>query len=125
MFDNVEPGGVGQSDTPNCAGAFHMTGVGMALLSTTVPQFEAVSLPDMFPTQDAACKVMVDPAVSLIEAEMADNGFTSLGLMELGSRPVTNFFRQTQASGGLVSELQLSCGGGGRADGGRVGSARL
>lgn len=125
VFDNIQPEGAGQSVTANCAGAIYLTGVGMDLWSRTVPQLEAASLPGMFPIQDAACKVMVDPAVSLIEAKMADNGFTSLGLMELGSRPVTNFFRQTKASGGLVSVLQLSRGGGGCADGGQVGSARL
>jgi len=93
VFDNMQLGGAQENVTQTRAGTIHMTWVGMAFLSRTVPELEAVSLPFMFPTREIAYKVMDGPAVDLIEAKMADKGFTALGFMELGSRQVTNSVR--------------------------------
>jgi len=93
VFDNMQLGGAQENVTQTRAGTIHMTWVGMAFLSRTVPELEAVSLPFMFPTREIAYKVMDGPAVDLIEVKMADKGFTSLGFMELGARQVTNSVR--------------------------------
>jgi TRAP-type transport system periplasmic protein len=93
VFDNMQLGGAQENVTQTRAGTIHMTWVGMAFLSRTVPELEAVSLPFMFPTREIAYKVMDGPAVDLIETKMADKGFTSLGFMELGARQVTNSVR--------------------------------
>ena len=93
VFDNMQLGGAQENVTQTRAGTIHMTWVGMAFLSRTVPDLEAVSLPFMFPSREVAYKVMDGPAVDLIEAKMADKGFTSLGFMELGARQVTNSVR--------------------------------
>ena len=93
VFDNMQLGGAQENVTQTRAGTIHMTWVGMAFLSRTVPELEAVSLPFMFPSREVAYKVMDGPAVDLIEAKMADKGFTSLGFMELGARQVTNSVR--------------------------------
>ena len=93
VFDNMQLGGAQENVTQTRAGTIHMTWVGMAFLSRTVPELEAISLPFMFPSREIAYKVIDGPAVDLIEAKMADKGFTSLGFMELGSRQVTNSVR--------------------------------
>lgn len=93
VFDNMQLGGAQENVTQTRAGTIHMTWVGMAFLSRTVPELEAVSLPFMFPSREVAYKVMDGPVVDLIETKMAEKGFTSLGFMELGSRQVTNSVR--------------------------------
>jgi tripartite ATP-independent transporter DctP family solute receptor len=70
-----------------------MTWVGMAFLSRTVPELEAVSLPFMFPNREVAYKVMDGPMGDVINAKLADKGFVALGYMELGPRQVTNSVR--------------------------------
>jgi TRAP-type transport system periplasmic protein len=90
VFDNQQLGGAQENVTQTRSGTIDMCWVGMAFLSRTVPELEAVSLPFMFPSREVAYKVMDGPAVDLIETKMADKGFTSLGFMELGLRQVTN-----------------------------------
>ena len=93
VFDNMQLGGAQENVTQTRAGTIHMTWVGMAFLSRTVPELEAVSLPFTFPSREVAYKVMDGPVVDLVEGKMADKGFTSLGFMELGPRQVTNSIR--------------------------------
>jgi TRAP-type transport system periplasmic protein len=90
VFDNQQLGGAQENVTQTRAGTIDMMWVGMAFLSRTVPELEAVSLPFMFPSREVAYKVMDGLAVDLIEDKMASKGFTSLGFMELGLRQVTN-----------------------------------
>lgn len=90
VFDNQQLGGAQENVTQTRAGTIDMTWVGMAFLSRTVPELEAVSLPFMFPSREVAYKVMDGPVVDLIEDKMATKGFTSLGFMELGLRQVSN-----------------------------------
>jgi TRAP-type transport system periplasmic protein len=93
VFDNMQLGGAQENVTQTRAGTIHMTWVGMAFLSRTVPELEAVSLPFLFPSREVAYKVMDGPVGDAIEAKMAAKGFTSLGFMELGPRQVTNSAR--------------------------------
>jgi TRAP-type transport system periplasmic protein len=93
VFDNMQLGGAAENVSQTRSGTIHMTWVGMAFLSRTVPELEAVSLPFMFPNREVAYKVMDGAVGDLIEAKMHDKGFTSLGFMELGARQVTNSVR--------------------------------
>jgi tripartite ATP-independent transporter DctP family solute receptor len=101
VFDNMQLGGAQENVTQTRAGTIHMTWVGMAFLSRTVAELEAVSLPFMFPSREAAYKVMDGKVGDLIEARMSDKGFTSLGFMELGPRQVTNSVRPIKSMADL------------------------
>jgi tripartite ATP-independent transporter DctP family solute receptor len=92
-FPNMQLGGAQENVTQTRAGTIAMTWVGMAFLSRTVPELEAVSLPFMFPSREVAYKVMDGPMGEVINQKMADKGFVALGFMELGPRQVTNSVR--------------------------------
>jgi TRAP-type transport system periplasmic protein len=93
VFDNMQLGGAQENVTQTRAGTIHMTWVGMAFLSRTVPELEAVSLPFLFPSREVAYKVMDGPVGDLVDQKLADKGFVPLGFMELGARQVTNSVR--------------------------------
>ena len=93
MFPNMQLGGAAENVSQTRAGTINATWVGMAFLSRTVPELEAVSLPFLFPNREVAYKVMDGPVGDLIDKKLADKGFISLGFMELGSRQVTNSVR--------------------------------
>jgi TRAP-type transport system periplasmic protein len=92
-FPNMQLGGAQENVTQTRAGTIAMTWVGMAFLSRTVPELEAVSLPFMFSSREVAYKVMDGPMGDEINKKMADKGFVALGYMELGPRQVTNSVR--------------------------------
>ncbi len=92
-FPNMQLGGAQENVSQTRAGTIAMTWVGMAFLSRTVPELEAVSLPFMFPTREVAYKVMDGPMGDVINGKLADKGFVALGYMELGPRQVTNNVR--------------------------------
>src|SRR5207244_6030437 len=72
------------------AGTLQMILVGMAFLSRTVPELEAISLPFQFDSRQQAFKVVDGPIGQLLDGKLADKGIVSLGFMELGGRHVTN-----------------------------------
>ena len=90
IYDNMQLGGAKENVDGTRAGTVFATWVGMAFLSRTVPELEAVSLPFLFPTREAAFKVIDGPVGEILDKKLADKGFASLGFMELGSRQVTN-----------------------------------
>jgi tripartite ATP-independent transporter DctP family solute receptor len=90
IFDNMQLGGAKENVDGVRAGTVFATWNGMAFLSRTVPELEAVSLPFMFPSREVAFKVIDGPVGQILDQKLADKGFTSLGFMELGSRQVTN-----------------------------------
>jgi tripartite ATP-independent transporter DctP family solute receptor len=92
-FPNMQLGGAQENVTQTRAGTIMMTWVGMAFLSRTVPELEAVSLPFLFPNREVAYKVMDGPIGDLLDKKLEDKGFIALGFMELGSRQVTNSVR--------------------------------
>jgi tripartite ATP-independent transporter DctP family solute receptor len=92
-FPNMQLGGAQENVTQTRAGTINATWVGMAFLSRTVPELEAVSLPFLFPSREVAYKVMDGPIGDLIDKKMEDKGFIALGFMELGARQVTNSVR--------------------------------
>jgi len=101
VFDNMQLGGAQENVSQTRAGTIAMTWVGMAFLSRTVPELEAVSLPFLFPNREVAYKVMDGPIGEAIEKRMNDKGFVSLGFMELGPRQVTNSQRPIKAMADL------------------------
>lgn len=101
VFENMALGGAQENVSQTRAGTIAMTWVGMAFLSRTVTELEAVSLPFLFPSRDVAYKVMDGPVGDLIEKRMNDKGFVSLGFMELGARQVTNSQRPIRSMADL------------------------
>jgi TRAP-type transport system periplasmic protein len=90
IFDNMQLGGAKENVDGTRAGTVFATWVGMAFLSRTVPELEAVSLPFLFPSREVAFKIIDGPVGELLDKKLADKGFAPLGFMELGSRQVTN-----------------------------------
>ncbi|MCU0985564.1 MAG: TRAP transporter substrate-binding protein [Acetobacteraceae bacterium] len=88
-FPAMQLGGAQENVSQVRAGTLLMTWVGMAFLSRTVPELEAISLPFQFSTRETAFKVVDGPVGDLLDQRMADKGFISLGYMELGFRHVT------------------------------------
>jgi tripartite ATP-independent transporter DctP family solute receptor len=71
-------------------GSIQICWIGMAFLSRTVPELEALSLPFLFTSREQAFRVADGPIGREIDRKMADKGLTLLGFMELGARHVTN-----------------------------------
>jgi tripartite ATP-independent transporter DctP family solute receptor len=90
IFPAMQLGGAKENVDAVRSGSLFMTWVGAAFLARIVPELEAVSLPFLFPSRDAAFKVIDGPVGQLLDQKLGDKGFISLGWMELGSRNVTN-----------------------------------
>lgn len=93
VFPDMALGGAGENVSQTRAGTIAMTWVGMAYLSRTVPELEAVSLPFLFPSRQVAYEVIDGEVGDLLAEKLAEKGFTLLGMMELGQRQVTNSVR--------------------------------
>lgn len=93
VFPDMQLGGAGENVSQTRAGTIAMTWVGMAYLSRTVPELEAVSLPFLFSDRQVAYKVIDGKVGDLLADRLASKGFTLLGMMELGQRQVTNSTR--------------------------------
>jgi tripartite ATP-independent transporter DctP family solute receptor len=90
VFPAMQLGGAAENVQNVRAGTLQMIWVGMAFLSRTVPELEAISLPFQFESRDQAFRVVDGPVGKLLDAKFADKGLTDLGFMELGGRHVTN-----------------------------------
>jgi tripartite ATP-independent transporter DctP family solute receptor len=97
----MQLGGAQENVTQTRAGTIFGTWVGMAFLSRTVPELEAVSLPFLFPNREVAYKVMDGAIGELIDKKLEDKGFIALGFMELGARQVTNSVRPIKTAADL------------------------
>lgn len=93
VFPAMQLGGAKENVDQVRSGAIFMTWIGMAYLSRTVPELEAVSLPFVFPDRKTAFRVIDSPVGDLLNKKLAKKGYISLGYMELGSRNVTNNVR--------------------------------
>jgi tripartite ATP-independent transporter DctP family solute receptor len=90
VFPAMQLGGAQENVQNVRAGTLPMIWVGMAFLSRTVPELEAISLPFQFDSREQAFRVVDGPVGQLLDAKLGDKGITSLGFMELGGRHVTN-----------------------------------
>ena len=90
VFPAMQLGGAAENVQNVRAGTLQMIWVGMAFLSRTVPELEALSLPFQFESREQAFRVVDGPVGKLLDAKFAEKGLTDLGFMELGARHVTN-----------------------------------
>jgi len=90
VFPAQQLGGAAENVQAVRNGTIEMIWVGMAFLTRTVPELEAVSLPFQYPNRDVAFKVVDGPVGDVLDKKLADKGMLSLGYMELGARQVTN-----------------------------------
>ena len=90
VFPAMQLGGAAENVQNVRAGTLQMIWVGMAFLSRTVPELEAISLPFQFDSREQAFRVVDGPVKKLYDAKFADKGLIDLGIMELGARHVTN-----------------------------------
>jgi tripartite ATP-independent transporter DctP family solute receptor len=90
VFPAMQLGGAAENVQNVRAGTLQMIWVGMAFLSRTVPELEALSLPFQFDSREQAFRVVDGPVGKLLDAKFAEKGLTDLGFMELGARHVTN-----------------------------------
>lgn len=90
IFPAMQLGGAKENVDQVRSGAIMGTWIGIAYLSRTVPELEAVSLPFAFANREQAFKVIDGKVGKLLDQKLSEKGFTSLGYMELGSRNVTN-----------------------------------
>ena len=88
-FPAMQLGGAAENVSQVRSGTLLMTWTGMAFLSRTVPELEAISLPFQFPSREVAFKVVDGPVGEVLDEKLAAKGFLSLGYMELGFRHVT------------------------------------
>ena len=90
LFPGMQLGGAKENVDAVRAGTIFGTWVGTAFVSRLVPEIEAVSLPFLFESREAAFRVIDGPVGDLLEQKLGAKGFTALGWMELGSRQTTN-----------------------------------
>jgi tripartite ATP-independent transporter DctP family solute receptor len=90
LFPAMQLGGAQENVQAVRTGAIQVVWIGMAFLSRTVPELEALSLPFLFSSREQAFRVADGPIGKEIDRKMADKGLTLLGFMELGARHVTN-----------------------------------
>lgn len=90
LFPAMQLGGAQENVQGVRTGSIQMTWVGMAFLTRTVPELEALSLPFQFSDRDQAFRVTDGPIGAEIDRRIANKGVTLLGFMELGARHVTN-----------------------------------
>ena len=90
VFPAMQLGGAQENVQNVRAGTLQMIWVGMAFLSRTVTELEAISLPFQFDNREQAFRVVDGPVGQLLDAKLAEKGLISLGFLELGARHVTN-----------------------------------
>jgi len=90
VFPAMQLGGAQENVQNVRAGTLQMIWVGMAFLSRTVPELEAISLPFQFDSREQAFRVVDGPVGQMLDAKLGDKGLLDLGFMELGGRQVTN-----------------------------------
>src|SRR4051812_36624624 len=90
VFPAMQLGGAAENVQNVRAGTLQMIWVGMAFLSRTVPELEAISLPFQFDSREQAFRVVDGPVGKLLDAKLGDKGLVDLGFLELGGRHVTN-----------------------------------
>lgn len=90
VFPAMQLGGAAENVQNVRAGTLQLIWVGMAFLSRTVPELEAISLPFQFDSREQAFRVVDGPVGQLLDGKLGDKGLVSLAFLELGSRHVTN-----------------------------------
>lgn len=97
LFPAMQLGGAQENVDQVRSGTIFGTWIGIAYLSRTVPELEAVSLPFVFPDRATAFRVIDGKVGTLLNEKLAGKGYVALGYMELGPRHVTNSVRALQS----------------------------
>lgn len=90
VFPAMQLGGAKENVDAVRSGTLALTWVGAAYLSRIVPELEALSLPFVFESREAAFRVIDGPVGDAIDQRLQQKGFIALGWMELGMRHITN-----------------------------------
>jgi tripartite ATP-independent transporter DctP family solute receptor len=90
LFPNMQLGGASENVDQVRSGTVFAIVTSIAYFTRIVPEYEAVSLPFLFSSREAAFRVMDGPVGKVFDERMAQKGFVSLGYGELGFRHVTN-----------------------------------
>lgn len=109
LFPNMMLGGAAENVDQVRSGTVFAIVTSIAYFSRIVPEYEAVSLPFLFSSREAAFRVMDGSVGKLFDKKMADKGFVSLGYGELGYRHLTNNVRPIASAAdfkGLKIRLQ-------------------
>ena len=109
LFPNMQLGGAAENVDQVRSGTVFAIVTSIAYFTRIVPEYEAVSLPFLFSSREAAFRVMDGPVGKQFDERMAQKGFISLGYGELGFRHVTNNVRPITSSAdfkGLKIRLQ-------------------
>lgn len=93
LFPDMQLGGASENVDQVRSGVVFAVVSSIAYYTRVVPEFEAVSLPFIFPSREAAFRVMDGPVGEIFNKKMDDAGFVTLGYGELGFRHVTNNVR--------------------------------
>lgn len=102
IFPAMQLGGAQENVDQVRSGVIFGTWIGIAYLSRTVPELEAVSLPFVFPDREVAFRVIDGKVGELLNERLAEKGYLALGYMELGSRHVTNNVRPIRSADDLA-----------------------
>ena len=93
IFPAMQLGGAKENVDQVRSGAIFATWLGLAYLSRTVPELEAVTLPFVFTDRAKVFKIVDGKIGDMLDERLADKGFKTLGYMELGPRHISNRVR--------------------------------
>lgn len=97
LFPDMQLGGATENVDQVKSGTVFGVVNSIAYYTRIVPEFEAVSLPFLFDSREAAFRVMDGEVGKQLDAKMVDKGFVVLGTGELGFRHATNSIRPITA----------------------------
>lgn len=90
VFPAMQLGGAGENTDQIRSGTIFAAITSIAYFTRIVPDYEAVSLPFLFKSREAAFRVIDGPVGAALDTKMAQRGLVSLGYGELGFRHVTS-----------------------------------
>ncbi len=90
LFPNMMLGGASENVDQVRSGTVFGIVTSVAYFSRIVPEFEAVSLPFLFNSREAAFRVVDGKVGGILDGKLQAAGFTTLGYGELGFRHTTN-----------------------------------
>lgn len=93
IFPAQQLGGAAENVQAVKLGSIELMWVGTAYLTRTVPGLEIIGLPFQFKGREQAFAIVDGPVGAALDEQLAEEGMTSLGYMELGFRQLTNNVR--------------------------------
>jgi TRAP-type transport system periplasmic protein len=90
VFPSMQLGGAGENTDQIRSGTIFAAITSIAYFTRIVPEYEAVSLPFLFKSREAAFKVIDGKVGTELDERMSKRGLVSLGYGELGFRHATN-----------------------------------